>query len=124
ALELGVPLVLFFAHGGPLLMIGLAGMFLLHAFITSNVPMGVPIEWNFMVVYGGLFLFWAHPTVTIFDLGASSGPVAAFLIFALIAIPLLGNIFPGKLSFLLAMRYYAGKDRKSACRERVECKVV
>jgi hypothetical protein len=34
--------------------------------------------------------------------------VAAFLICALIAIPLLGNIFPGKLSFLLAMRYYAG----------------
>jgi hypothetical protein len=106
ALELGVPTILFLAHGGPLLMVGLVCMFLLHGFITSNVPMGVPIEWNFMVVYGAIFLFWAHPDITVFDLG--SLPLGLFLICALILIPLLGNIFPGKLSFLLAMRYYAG----------------
>ena len=39
-------------------------MLMLHGFITSNVPMGVPIEWNVMVVYGVFVLFWAHPDVS------------------------------------------------------------
>src|SRR5262249_49931893 len=103
ALELGVPTIFFFAHGGTPLVIGMVCMLLLHGFITSNVPMGVPIEWNFMVVYGAFFLFWTHPQITIFDLGSLS--LAAFLIFALILIPLFGNLFPGAISFLLAMRY-------------------
>jgi hypothetical protein len=68
--------------------------------------MGVPIEWNFMVVYGGFALFWAHPEVTVLDLG--SAPVAVFLAVMLIGLPLAGNLFPRRLSFLLAMRYYAG----------------
>ena len=41
---------------------------LLHGFITSNLPMGAPIEWNFMVVYGAFALFWAHPEVNVLDL--------------------------------------------------------
>jgi hypothetical protein len=81
-------------------------MLLLHGYITSNVPMGVPIEWNIMVVYGAFALFWAHPEVTVLDVG--SLPVALFLLVMLVAIPLYGNLFPGKISFLLAMRYYAG----------------
>ena len=32
------------------LIVGLALMITLHMFITSNVPMGVPIEWNVMVI--------------------------------------------------------------------------
>jgi hypothetical protein len=68
--------------------------------------MGVPLEWNFMVVYGGFALFWAHPEVSILELG--SAPVALFLIVMLIGLPLLGNLVPRALSFLLAMRYYAG----------------
>jgi hypothetical protein len=81
-------------------------MLLLHGFITSTVPMGVPIEWNVMVVYGGFALFWAHPEVSVLDLG--SIPIAIFLVVALVVIPLVGNLWPGALSFLLAMRYYAG----------------
>jgi hypothetical protein len=105
-LELGVPAILFFSHGGTPLVFGMVCMLVLHGFITSNVPMGVPIEWNFMVVYGAFFLFWAHPDITIFALGSPT--LAAFLIFALILVPLFGNLFPGAISFLLAMRYYAG----------------
>lgn len=56
ALELGVPLVLLFAPEGPVLVVGMVMMLMLHGFITSNVPMGVPIEWNFMVVYGSFAL--------------------------------------------------------------------
>lgn len=106
ALELGVPLVLAFAPGGVSLKLGLVLMVLLHAHITSSVPMGVPIEWNFMVVYGAFALFWVHPEVTVLDLG--SVPLALFLGGMLVVLPLLGNLYPRALSFLLSMRYYAG----------------
>jgi hypothetical protein len=84
----------------------MALMLALHVYITSNVPMGAPIEWNFMVVFGAFALFWAHPDITVWGLGSS--PLAAFLVVMLVGIPLLGNLFPGSISFLMAMRYYAG----------------
>ncbi len=105
-LELSVPIVLMLSPGGDSLVVGMVMMLMLHAYITSNVPRGVPIEWNFMVVYGAFALFWAHPDVTILDLG--SLPLGLFLIVALLALPLLGNVLPHRLSFLLSMRYYAG----------------
>lgn len=105
-LEMGVPLVLLLSTGGWTLTLGIVLMLLLHGFITSNVPMGVPIEWNVMVVYGGFALFWAHPEVSVLDLG--SAPLAIFLAAALVGLPLLGNLYPRSISFLLAMRYYAG----------------
>ena len=55
--------------------VGLVMMLLLHGFITSNVPMGVPIEWNLMVVYGGFALFYAHPGLSLADVGPP--PLAA-----------------------------------------------
>ena len=106
ALELGVPLVFLFGHDPVSLTVGMILMLCLHGFITSNVPMGVPIEWNVMVVYGAFALFWAHPDVTVLDLG--SAPLAVFLVVMLVLVPLIGNLVPGRVSFLLAMRYYAG----------------
>jgi len=106
ALELGVPLVLLFWSGETGLVVGLVMMLMLHAYISSNVPMGVPIEWNFMVVYGGFALFWAHPEVGLMDL--ASPELILFLLLMLVALPLLGNLSPKRLSFLLSMRYYAG----------------
>jgi hypothetical protein len=106
ALELSVPIVLALAPGGPALVVGMVLMLALHTFITSNVPLGVPIEWNVMVVYGTFALFWAHPGVSAFDIGSPG--VAVFLAVMLVAAPLVGNIAPGRLSFLLAMRFYAG----------------
>ena len=109
-LELSVPLVfllashnLLGAHG---LVLGTVLMLLLHGYITSNVPMGVPIEWNFMVVYGGFALFWAHPNASVLSITAP--PLVLFLVVMLVAVPLIGNLFPEHLSFLLSMRYYAG----------------
>jgi hypothetical protein len=106
ALEFGVPIVLAFASGGTLTTVGLVMMVLLHVFITSNVPMGVPIEWNFMVVYGAFFLFGAHAEVSSFAVGSLW--VGALLVLMLVVVPLLGNLVPRWISFLLAMRYYAG----------------
>jgi hypothetical protein len=106
ALELAVPIVLLLAPGGWPLALGFVLMLMLHGYITSNVPMGVPIEWNVMVVYGAFALFWAHPDVTLLDLGST--PLAIFLGVVLVGVPLAGNLWPRWCSFLLAMRYYAG----------------
>jgi hypothetical protein len=105
-LELGVPLVLGLGSGGTVTMIGLLMMLGLHGFITSSVPMGVPIEWNVIVVYSAFFLFGEHASVSVFSLGS---PVLMGVLFALLfVLPLLGNLFPQAISFLCAMRYYAG----------------
>jgi hypothetical protein len=106
ALELGVPVILALSPGGASLVIGIILMLVLHGFITSNVPLGVPIEWNVMVVYGAFALFWSHPEVTVLDIGSPG--LAAFLAIMLVGLPLFGNLVPGRLSFLLAMRFYAG----------------
>ena len=104
-LEMLVPIVLLAGTGGGLTAAGLALMLFLHLYITSNVPMGVPIEWNAMMVYGAFFLFWRHAAASLFSMPPG---VAAFLAVMLIAIPIYGNLVPSRVSFLLAMRYYAG----------------
>ena len=105
AMELGVPMVLGLSSGGVGTKIGLVMMLALHGFITSSVPMGVPIEWNVMVVYGGFFLCFKNASVSIFEAGT---PMLLLLAIVLIGVPLLGNLVPRAVSFLLAMRYYAG----------------
>jgi Transmembrane protein of unknown function (DUF3556) len=106
ALELSVPIILLLSPGGTSLVVGIVLMLVLHTFITGNVPLGVPIEWNVMVVYGTFALFWAHPEITVMDLGSPA--LAVFLVIMLIGAPLFGNLWPSRLSFLLAMRFYAG----------------
>jgi hypothetical protein len=106
ALELSVPIILMLSPGGASLVLGIVLMLALHTFITSNVPLGVPIEWNVMVVYGTFALFWAHPGVTVMDLGSPA--LAVVLAIMLVGVPVFGNLAPGRLSFLLAMRFYAG----------------
>ncbi len=106
ALEIGVPVAFLATPLGAPPLVAIVLMLALHAYITSNVPMGVPIEWNVAVVYGGFALFWAHPGVSI--LGVGSLPVAALLVGTLVVVPLVGNLSPARVSFLPAMRYYAG----------------
>jgi hypothetical protein len=106
ALELGVPLAFVLTPLGTPPVVAIVLMLLLHGYITSNVPMGVPLEWNVAVVYGAFALFWAHPDVPLAALGSPA--LEALLIAMLVALPLLGNLAPERLSFLLSMRYYAG----------------
>ncbi len=105
ALELAVPLAFVLTPRAAAPIVAIALMSALHAYILQNVPMGVPIEWNAMVAYGGFALFWAHPGVRPWDAPAALG---ALVVAAAWALPLLGNLFPRRISFLLAMRYYAG----------------
>ncbi|MGZ3456144.1 MAG: DUF3556 domain-containing protein [Polyangiales bacterium] len=104
-LEFAVPLAFLLTPLGAKPVLAIVLMLFLHGYITSNVPMGVPLEWNVIVTYSGFALFWAHPEVS---LRTIPPPLAAFLLVMLVAIPLLGNLFPRWISFLLAMRYYAG----------------
>jgi hypothetical protein len=105
-LEVGVPVAFLLTPLGTPPVVAVLLMLGLHGYITSNVPMGVPLEWNVTVVYSGFALFWAHPDVS--TLTAQSPGLMAFMAVMLLAVPLLGNLFPERISFLLSMRYYAG----------------
>jgi Transmembrane protein of unknown function (DUF3556) len=104
--EFGFAALLAAGSGGWITTLGLAVMLLFHIYITFNVPMGVPIEWNVFVVYAGFFLFGAQSHASLF--GIHSPILGVYLIAALVLVPFLGNLFPDKVSFLLSMRYYAG----------------
>lgn len=106
AVELVFPVVLVLSDGGTATTVALAVMLLFHIFITSSIPMGVPIEWNVIMVYGGFVLFGHYAEVNAFSIG--SPLLIAYLAFSLVALPLFGNLVPSRVSFLLSMRYYAG----------------
>jgi hypothetical protein len=106
-LEFAAPLTLVFVtEPGPLLVVGMVFVVLLHGFILSNMPVGAVFEWNLLSLYAAFFLFVGHPAVSVLDL--SSTPLAIYLVVGLILLPLIGNLLPSRVSFLVAMRYYAG----------------
>ena len=119
-LEIGGPLVLLFVtQEGPLLYIGLGMIVVLHGFILSNLPMAAVFEWNLVSLYAAFFLFYFHPEVS--PLAVDTLPAAVFLIVACFVVPLVGNLVPRWVSFLVAMRYYAGNWAWSAWLFRNEC---
>jgi hypothetical protein len=106
AIEMLVPLVLFFSHGGWGTAIAAIVMVCFHFGILSAIPMGVPLEWNVFMIFGVLSLFVAHAHLGLSDL---NNPVpVAILIVVIAGVVILGNLFPRKISFLPGMRYYAG----------------
>ena len=106
-LEFAAPLTLLFVtQDGPLLWLGMTFVVLLHGFILSNLPLAAVFEWNVLSVYAAFFLFVGHPTTSLFDVG--SIPLTIYLLVALLVLPLVGNLAPHRVSFLVAMRYYAG----------------
>jgi hypothetical protein len=105
ALELGVPILFVLTPSGQAPVAAVIAMFALHLYILSNIPMGVPLEWNVMVMYGALALFWAHP-----DLSFSAAPAGILALVGVVSwlLPVIGIVWPARVSFLWAMRYYAG----------------
>lgn len=84
----------------------IAFMVIFHLNILSNLPMGVPLEWNVFFLFSLFFLFGQHPEISVYDLRS---PLLLVILFVgLIVIPVAGNMFPQQISFLPAMRYYAG----------------
>jgi len=118
-LEYSFPIVLLLSPGGWTTLIALGAMLAFHTFITTSFPMGVPIEWNFVMVYGAFFLFGAHADTSI--RGIHSPLLIAFLVCTCFLVELTGNLFPSAVSFLCAMRYYAGNWAFSVWLFRHDC---
>ncbi len=122
--ELIVPAVLVFGGGDHSWRWWLiAFMVIFHLNIISNLPMGVPLEWNIFFIFSLFYLFGHYGHIVIYDL--SSPLLLAMLMVALLVIPVVGNMFPQQISFLPALRYYAGNWASSVwCfREGVEDKI-
>ncbi|MEZ0342313.1 DUF3556 domain-containing protein [Mycobacterium sp. pV006] len=105
AIEMLVPLVLFFSHGGWATAIAAFVMLVFHFGILSAIPMGVPLEWNVFMMFSVLALFVGNAGIGLSDL-QSPWPIVLFVVVA--GTVVLGNLFPRKVSFLPGMRYYAG----------------
>ena len=104
--EMVVPLILFFTHGGWPTLIAAAVMLAFHFGILSAIPMGVPLEWNVFMMFGVLALFVGHADLGLTDV---ANPVPVAVLFSVIAgTVVIGNLFPRKVCFLAGMRYYAG----------------
>jgi len=106
AMEFTLPIVLFLTSGGLVGTLAAIGMIIFHVHITSTFPLAVPLEWNLFMIFGIGFLFLHYGDVPLSTL--DNPLLIAFLIAGSVLIPVIGNFWPGKVSFLPAMRYYAG----------------
>lgn len=105
-IEFTVPLALLLSSGGLGTTVALTIMVIFHVHITSTFPLGVPLEWNLFVIFSALFLFGNYAEV---GPGTFDSPLLGLLLAALlVGLPVIGNLRPHLLSFLPAMRYYAG----------------
>lgn len=99
-------ILVFFADGQPWRWILIGFMVVFHFNIISNLPMGVPLEWNVFFIFSLFYLFGHYGAIHVTDL--QSPLLLAILIVALVVVPIAGNLFPQQISFLPALRYYAG----------------
>lgn len=105
--EFAAPLTLILVtEPGDLQALGIFFACFLHGFILSNVPAGAVFEWNVLNIFTAFFLFGAYPSVPLSAIGST--PLTIYLVIMLVLVPLIGNFVPSRVSFLLAMRYYAG----------------
>jgi hypothetical protein len=107
AIEYMIPVLLLLSPNATTTTLFLCLMAGFHTFIALNNPNGMPIEWNILMIYGAIFLFGVHPEASVLALGQAPW-LLAFLVVSLVGVPLFGNFFPSRVSFLLSMRYYAG----------------
>lgn len=105
AIEMSIPVVLLFSHGGWPTAIAATVMVCFHLGILSAIPMGVPLEWNVFMIFCVLTLFVGHADIGLSDM-TNPWPVILFAVMAGVVIA--GNLMPHKISFLPGMRYYAG----------------
>jgi Transmembrane protein of unknown function (DUF3556) len=129
-MEFTLPLLLLVAPSGPLLTIAVVGMIIFHIHIFSTFPLGVPLEWNIFMIFGILFLFGHYGGVPLSTL--DDPLLIAIMAVTCVGIPVLGNLYPEKISFLPSMRYYAGNwatsqwlfRKDSAAEEKLDLSIV
>jgi hypothetical protein len=104
--EFLVPAVLVFVAGDqPWRWFLIGFMVIFHLNILSNLPMGVPLEWNVFFIFSLFYLFGHYGAIRAIDLRS---PLLLAIVIVAVAVVIAGNLFPEKISFLPAMRYYAG----------------
>jgi hypothetical protein len=64
------------------------------------------MEWNLFMIFSLLFLFGHYGSVPLSTL--DNPLLIALLVLGGVVVPVLGNLFPERISFLPGMRYYAG----------------
>ncbi|MGH3676375.1 MAG: DUF3556 domain-containing protein [Mycobacterium sp.] len=107
--EIIAPLALLLSPWPWLTIIAAGIMVAFHLFIISTFPLAVPVEWNALFAYATIFLFWGFPNWEGYGIGDMSSPWLTVVIFAALCFfPVLGNLRPDLVSFLPAMRQYAG----------------
>ena len=98
-------ILVFVADGQPWRWFLIAFMVIFHLNILSNLPMGVPLEWNVFFIFSLFYLFGHYGAIRAVDLRS---PLPLALVIVAVTIVIAGNLLPEKISFLPAMRYYAG----------------
>ena len=111
-IEYSVPLVLLLSGGGTVTTVALVIMVAFHLFILASIPLGVPLEWNVVMIFGAIYLFGEYSSLHLRD--AQHPLLVAAVFVAVAAVVVYGNLRPSKVSFLPAMRYYAGNWATSA----------
>ena len=98
--------------GGPLVKsIGLFVSLCFHSYIIAMVPLGVPTEWNVVVVTVAYFAYKpGTPDVIpgVAQLVKQHPYIGWALLIQCVLIPILGNLVPRWVGFLNGYRYYAG----------------
>jgi Transmembrane protein of unknown function (DUF3556) len=106
AVEFGLPLLLLITRGeGIIGTFALVGMIIFHVHITSTFALGVPLEWNLFMIFGLGCLYGSYAGAPLSDVDPL---MLAVIVLVGVLIPILGNLMPERISFLPAMRYYAG----------------
>ncbi|HVQ60284.1 MAG TPA: DUF3556 domain-containing protein [Solirubrobacterales bacterium] len=128
-IEFTLPLILLVSSGGTIGTIAVAGMIVFHLHILSTFPLAVPLEWNVFMIFGVLFLFGHNGDVPFSTL--DDPLLLAILAVTCIGLPVLGNFRPDLVSFLPAMRYYAGNwatsqwlFRKGGAEKKLDAEIV
>src|SRR3954462_14926050 len=104
-IEFALPITLFTVRGGTIQTLAVIGMIVFHVHITSTFPLAVPLEWNLFMIFGLLYLFGHYGDVPLSTL--DNPLLIAFLVASCVLLPVVGNFWPEKVSFLPGMRYYA-----------------
>jgi len=108
-IELVAPLVMLFSTNQTLTYLAVGMMIIYCLFIVSTFPLAVPLEWNLLFAFAAFFLFIGFPNHEGFGLGDASSIWLVIGIAALLwTLPILGNLFPSKISFLWSLRQYSG----------------
>lgn len=107
--EFVLPLVLLFSTNETLTWLAIVGMIAFHVFIYSTFPLAVPMEWNIVFAIATPFLFggfFAGDGYGITDFSSPWILIAALVLF--LTGPIVGNLKPEWVSFLISMRQYSG----------------